>query len=115
MSNALDSNYDVSHRMGEGTRRAETFFDAGTFVEIGAHVRRSTDSGEWEGIVTGYGAVDGKLVFAFFQDNSRMKGAIDAFTPTVKINGATSIKDNGGKDINGTKITDTNFYGCIKY
>jgi hypothetical protein len=44
-----------------------------------------------------------------------MKGAIDAFTPTVKINGATSIKDNGGKDINGTKITDTNFYGCIKY
>ena len=77
MGNALDVNYNVSHCAGEGNRRAEAFFDAGTLVEIGAHVRRSTDSAEWEGVVTGYGAVDGKLVFAFFQDNSRMKGALD--------------------------------------
>ena len=77
MSHALDVNYNVSHSAGEGNRRAEAFFDAGTFVEIGAHVRRSIDSAEWEGVVTGYGAVNGKLVFAFFQDNSRMKGALD--------------------------------------
>lgn len=78
MSNSLNLNYTVSHDSGEGNRRAEAFFDAGTFVEIGAHLRRSGDSAEFEGVVTGYGAVDGKLVFAFFQDNGRKKGAIDA-------------------------------------
>ncbi len=74
----LNLNYTVSHENGEGNRRAEAFFDAGTFVEIGAHLRRNGDSAEFEGVVTGYGAVDGKLVFAYFQDNGRQKGAIDA-------------------------------------
>lgn len=78
MSNSLNLNLTVSHDNGEGNRRAEAFFDAGTFVEIGAHIRRSGDPSEFEGVVTGYGAVDGRLVFAFFQDNGRMKGAVDA-------------------------------------
>ena len=78
MKNVLNSNYSVSHDQGEGNRRAEAFFDAGTFVEVGAHIRRAHAPEEFEGVVTGYGAVDGRLVFAFFQDNSRMKGAIDA-------------------------------------
>ncbi len=59
-----------------------SLFDAGTFVELGAYVKRFTtaaDSGEhaseFEGVVTGYGAVDGRLVFTFVQDSSRMKGA----------------------------------------
>ena len=78
MKNVINSDYSISHEQGEGNRRANAFFDAGTFVEIGAHVRRPNDPAEFEGVVTGYGAVDGRLVFAFFQDNSRMKGAIDA-------------------------------------
>ena len=44
-----------------------------------------------------------------------MSGAIAAFTPTKKIAGATAIKNHGGRDITGAKITETNFYGCIKY
>lgn len=78
MKNVINSDYSISHEQGEGNRRAEAFFDAGTFVEIGAHIRRPNDPAEFEGVVTGYGAVDGRLVFAFFQDNGRMKGAIDA-------------------------------------
>lgn len=78
MKNVMNENYNVSHDSGEGNRRADAFFDAGTFVEIGAHIRRAGDPAEFEGVVTGYGAVDGKLVFAFFQDNGRMKGAVDA-------------------------------------
>jgi acetyl-CoA carboxylase carboxyltransferase component len=66
MKNVINSDYSISHEKGEGNRRAEAFFDAGTFVEIGAHIRRPNDSAEFEGVVTGYGAVDGKLVFAFF-------------------------------------------------
>lgn len=78
MKNVIQHSYNVSHEKGEGNRRAEAFFDAGTFVEIGAHIRRAGDPEEFEGVVTGYGAVDGRLVFGFFQDGGRMKGAIDA-------------------------------------
>ena len=60
-------------------------FDPDTFVETGAYVKRSYHDGiilgkdaELEGVITGYGAVDGQLVFAFAQDETRMKGAIDS-------------------------------------
>lgn len=63
--------------------RINLLFDAGTFVETGAYVKRATTefdcadaASEFEGVVTGYGAIDGRLVFAFLQDFSRMKGAI---------------------------------------
>ncbi|MBR2460849.1 MAG: hypothetical protein IKB34_06445, partial [Clostridia bacterium] len=56
-------------------------FDNGTFAEIGSYVRRATTSAdngagcEFEGVITGYGAIGGRLTFAFVQDASRMKGA----------------------------------------
>lgn len=57
-------------------------YDAGTFAQLGAYVKKVTtkaDKGDkasdFEGVITGYGAVDGRLVFAFVQDSSRMKGA----------------------------------------
>ena len=60
-------------------------FDPDTFVETGAFVKRSYHDGatvgkddELEGVITGYGAVGGQLVFAFAQDETRMKGAIDS-------------------------------------
>lgn len=59
-------------------------FDYNTFVETSAYTQRgfsdfiSTEkSNEFEGVITGYGAIDGKLVFAFAEDASRMGGAID--------------------------------------
>ncbi len=59
-------------------------FDYNTFVETSAFTQRgfsdfiSTEkANEFEGVITGYGAIDGKLVFAFAQDASRMGGAID--------------------------------------
>ncbi len=59
-------------------------FDAGTFVETGAYVKRGSelletkDAGEFEGVVTGYGAIAGRLVFAFIQDAERCLGAVTA-------------------------------------
>ena len=57
-------------------------YDAGTFAQLGAFVKRNTvaaddgdKSSDFEGVITGYGAVDGRLVFAYVQDSSRMKGA----------------------------------------
>ncbi len=61
---------------GQSKQRLESIFDAGTFVELGAYSRRS-DAEEFVGAVCGYGAVNGKLVFAFSQDSTRKKGAFD--------------------------------------
>ncbi len=62
--------------------RMELLFDEGTFVELGAYIgRRRTelDTGaddSFEPVVTGYGAVNGELVYAFSQDYSRLHGAL---------------------------------------
>ncbi len=57
-------------------------YDEGTFVQLGAFVKRATtaadkseSASDFEGVITGYGAIDGRLVFAYVQDSSRMKGA----------------------------------------
>lgn len=59
-------------------------FDEGTFIETSAYTKRgfsdffqTEKSCEFESVITGYGAIDGKLVFAFAEDASRMGGAID--------------------------------------
>lgn len=59
-----------------GSERIAALFDAGTFVETGAFVKRA--GGELTGVVCGYGAIDGKLAYAFVQDSDRQKGAFDA-------------------------------------
>ena len=60
-----------------GAARLRAFFDADTFVEIGAYISRSGVGGEAEGVTCGYGSLAGRLVFAFAQDSSLMKGALD--------------------------------------
>ena len=59
-------------------------FDENTFVETSAFAKRgfsdflaTEKTNEFEGVITGYGAIDGKLAFAFAEDASRMGGAID--------------------------------------
>ena len=61
-----------------------TLFDQDTFVEVSTYAKRgfsdfiaTEKSNEFEGVICGYGAIDGKLVFAFVEDASRMGGAID--------------------------------------
>lgn len=59
-----------------GAERIAALFDSGTFVEIGAYMKRAgTDS--FEGVVCGYGSINTKLVFAFSQDSDRVRGAVD--------------------------------------
>ena len=59
-------------------------FDVGTFVELGAYTKRTSSdfintdkSGEFESVICGYGAIEGKLAFAFAEDATRMGGVID--------------------------------------
>ncbi len=68
----------------EARQNLEALFDSNTFVEIGAFTKRRfceyagvEHNDELEGVICGYGAVDGRLVYAFAQDSTRMKGALD--------------------------------------
>ncbi len=60
-----------------------SLFDNGTFSELGVYtMRRFSECGEEqalspEGVICGFGAVDGRLVYVFGQDISRMDGAVD--------------------------------------
>ena len=60
-----------------GKAKIEALFDAGTFVELGALIKRKDSADELEGVICGYGAVAGKLTYAFVQDCDKMRGAFD--------------------------------------
>jgi acetyl-CoA carboxylase carboxyltransferase component len=60
---------------GQSKTKLESIFDAGTFVELGAYTKRSGSESDFEGVLCGYGAVNGELAFAFVQDSGRTKGA----------------------------------------
>jgi len=73
------------HAKGKLTarERLELLFDAGTFVELGVFVtHRATGFGMeskrayGDGVVTGFGKVDGRLVFAAAQDFTFMGGSL---------------------------------------
>ncbi len=76
---------DKQHAKGKLTARERmlTLFDEGTFVEMDAFVKhRCTNFGmekteaPGEGVVTGYGQVDGRLVYAFAQDFTVIGGSL---------------------------------------
>ena len=59
--------------------RINALLDAGSFVEIGAHVAaRYSAAGEvnGDGVATGYGTIDGALVYVYAQDPSYLGGSI---------------------------------------
>lgn len=60
---------------GPAKEKIESIFDTGTFVELCAYTKRLGSQKDFEGVVCGYGSVNGKLAFAFVQDSGRTKGA----------------------------------------
>ena len=64
-------------------RRVRGLLDAGSFVEIGGAVTaRATDFNmpdketPADGVITGYGVIDGNLVYVYSQDASVLNGAV---------------------------------------
>ena len=64
-------------------KRINALLDAGSFVEIGGAVTaRNTDFNLQEqktpadGVITGYGVIDGNLVYVYSQDASVLGGAV---------------------------------------
>jgi acetyl-CoA carboxylase carboxyltransferase component len=60
-----------------GKSKITSLFDAGSFVEIGAYIKRGGDDSAYDGVVCGYGSIGEKLAFAFVQDSDRTHGAFD--------------------------------------
>ena len=65
------------------SRRIAAMLDQGSFVEIGGAVTaRNTDFNlqtketPSDGVITGYGVIDGNLVYVYSQDATVLKGAI---------------------------------------
>lgn len=74
---------DEQHTRGRLTarERVDILFDAGSFVELGADRSCQAESGSragGDGVVTGYGTVDGRLVFAYAKDMTVLRGTMAA-------------------------------------
>src|SRR3989449_3078320 len=108
----------AQHEKGKMTarERLDVLLDAGTFVELDRFVtHRSTDFGLadekylGDGVVTGYGRIDGRLVYAFSQDFTVFGGSLseahaEKFCRVMDLavqNGApvVALKGSGGAGI----------------
>ena len=82
-SAAAQARIDQQHARGKLTarERLELLLDAGSFVELDAFVthrgrRRRRDAILGDGVVTGHGEIDGRLVFVFSQDFTVFGGSL---------------------------------------
>lgn len=57
--------------------RIRLLFDEGSFIEIAAFVSSEVGA-DAEGVITGYGTVDGRLVYSYAQDFCALGGAVGA-------------------------------------
>ena len=67
-------NNEKVHSVSVAKERLVSLFDGGTFVELSAYTKRK--DGEPESVSCGYGAISGKLAFAFAQDSENAGGVL---------------------------------------
>ena len=60
-----------------GMAKIGAILDTGSFVEIGAYMKKTGADTPLSGIITGYGAIEGRLVYIFVQNFDNTKGAMD--------------------------------------
>ena len=115
LKNSDFMNRDASVNRGDMSARARInrLLDEGTFVEIGAYVKSADENCYFSGVICGYGAIDGRLVYVFSQDYDRANVEIDDFytkklltlydmalkngAPIVAILDGSSIMASGGE------------------
>lgn len=124
---------EVQHKRGKLTarERLNLLFDEGSFVELDAFVKhRSIEFGmdkkeiPGEGVVTGYGRVSGRMVYAYAQDFTAQGGSLGEYhaEKIVKVqdyalqNGCpiVGLMDSGGARIQ-EGVNSLNGYGKIFY
>lgn len=78
--------------------RLTSLFDGGTFVELSAYAKRK--GGEPESVCCGYGAISGKLTFAFAQD-AEADGGVFSDRQARKISSLYSLAIKNGAPVVG--------------
>jgi len=101
---AAPEKIEKRHKGGQWTarERIEYFFDPGTFQELGLFVKHRTihfgmDKREVpaEGVVTGYGKVNGRYVVAFAEDYMAMAGTFGEYHGLKEIRAIDFAKEKG--------------------
>ncbi|MCP3887577.1 MAG: methylmalonyl-CoA carboxyltransferase [Desulfobulbaceae bacterium] len=124
---------EKQHAKGKMTarERLQLLFDEGTFIEIDAFVKnRCTRFGmdkmdfEGESVVTGYGQIDGRVVYAYSQDFTITGGSlgemhaakiVKAMDSAAKVGAPlVGLNDSGGARIQEA-VDALNGYGSIFY
>ena len=85
-----DSKIEMQHNLHKNTARERLQFilDEGSFIEIGALVQNNG-----AGVITGYGTVEGKLVYIYSQDYTVDGGALNV----INSNKICNIMDMAAK------------------
>ncbi len=128
-----EARIEKQHAQGKLTarERLELLFDPGTMVELGAFVKHhctyfgmEKKEAPGEGVVTGYGQVEGRLVYAFAQDFTVIGGSLGEMQAlkisTVLANAlkvgapVVGINDSGGARIQ-EGVASLKGYGDIFY
>lgn len=91
--------------------RIEALLDSGSFVEIGAFVSARDEDTAADGVVTGYGSIDSRLVYVYSQDVTVLGGAMGEMYAN-KINKIVDMAAKMGApvigmlDSNGVRLSD---------
>lgn len=91
--------------------RIDALLDSGSFVEIGAFVTARDRDTAADGVVTGYGTIDSRLVFVYSQDVTVLGGSMGEMYAN-KINKVVDMASKMGApvigmlDSNGVRLSD---------
>lgn len=91
--------------------RIEALLDEGSFVEIGAFISARDEETAADGVITGYGSVDSRLVYVYSQDVTVLGGAMGEMYAN-KINKIVDMAAKMGApvigmlDSNGVRLSD---------
>ena len=91
--------------------RIEALLDEGSFVEIGAFISARDMETAADGVITGYGSIDSRLVYVYSQDVTVLGGAMGEMYAN-KINKIVDMASKMGApvigmlDSNGVRLSD---------
>ena len=91
--------------------RIEALLDEGSFVEIGAFVSARNEETAADGVITGYGSIDSRLVYVYSQDVTVLGGSMGEMYAN-KINKIVDMAAKMGApvigmlDSNGVRLSD---------
>ena len=104
---------DQQHSSGSMTarERIDALLDEGSFVEIGAFVSARNEETAADGVITGYGSIDSRLVYVYSQDVTVLGGSMGEMYAN-KINKIVDMAAKMGApvigmlDSNGVRLSD---------